>query len=304
MNKLLYIGLLLCLAMTVSAQQKVLKIYDWKDLPLPSTNCQIISMDGMSVLKIENTNDAPLEVSLLKITNSIIKKATAISSEMKYENVAFIEHTNTNPFGFSNGRRPVGGDGFGNSVETSRLIFTMLNPPFALGGDERTNGSNDYINGTSNWRPCLFMGIEGSSPDQLEFILHMVGSGTIYLRPIKLLGTSNSFDWWTPEQSGLIGGIGGSIIGCFGGLIGCLAGMGKARRFVLAMIKIFIALGILSLIAGGIAAATKQPYTVYYPLLLAGFILTIVFSVNLPSIQRRYDELEIRRMTSVDTMGS
>ena len=72
----------------------------------------------------------------------------------------------------------------------------------------------------------------------------------------------------------------------------------------MALTKIFIVLGIFLLLAGAIAAATKQPYAVYYPLLLAGFILTIVFSINLPSIQRRYDELEIRRMTSVDTMGS
>jgi hypothetical protein len=33
-------------------------------------------------------------------------------------------------------------------------------------------------------------------------------------------------------------------------------------------------------------------------------ILVLVFSLNLHSIQRRYDELEIRRMTSIDVMGS
>jgi len=41
-----------------------------------------------------------------------------------------------------------------------------------------------------------------------------------------------------------------------------------------------------------------------YAVLLPGVILTLVFSLNLPSVQRRYDELEIRRMTSVDAMGS
>ena len=91
---------------------------------------------------------------------------------------------------------------------------------------------------------------------------------------------------------------------CLGGLIGLLAGKGKARNFVLATIKFFIALGILSLIAGVIAIVSGQPYAVWYPLLLPGFILTLVFSLNLPSIQRRYDELEIRRMTSIDATGS
>ena len=101
-----------------------------------------------------------------------------------------------------------------------------------------------------------------------------------------------------------MGGIGGAIIGCLGGLIGLLAGKGKARNFVLATIKIFIVLGILSLMAGVVAIVSGQPYAVWYPLLLLGFILTLVFSLNLPSIQRRYDELEIRRMTSIDATGS
>ncbi|HEY5234073.1 MAG TPA: hypothetical protein VIK35_11125 [Verrucomicrobiae bacterium] len=141
-------------------------------------------------------------------------------------------------------------------------------------------------------------------PKYLELKLYLMASGTFYLRPIRLLGTAESSNWWTPEQGGMIGGIGGAIIGCFGALVGVLASKGKARKFVLALTKIFIVLGIFLLLAGAIAAATKQPYAVYYPMLLAGFILTIVFSINLPSIQRRYDELEIRRMTSVDTMGS
>jgi hypothetical protein len=131
--------------------------------------------------------------------------------------------------------------------------------------------------------------------------LYLPGHGTVYLRPIKLLGVVSS--WWSQEQSGLIGGVGGSVIGCFGALLGLLASKGKARNFVLTSIKIFIGLGILLTIAGFVAVVLKQPYAVWYALLLPGVILTLVFSLNLPSIQRRYDELEIRRMTLIDTMG-
>ena len=53
-----------------------------------------------------------------------------------------------------------------------------------------------------------------------------------------------------------------------------------------------------------VAAVLKQPYAVWYALLLPGVILVFVFSLNLHSIQRRYDELEIRRMTSMDATGS
>jgi hypothetical protein len=139
-------------------------------------------------------------------------------------------------------------------------------------------------------------------PTQLEVHLEMQGRGTIYIRPIRIYGVAGS--WWSPQQIGLIGGIGGSVIGCFGALLGLLASKGKARTFVLATMKIFIALGILLTIAGFVAVVSSQPYAVWYALLLPGVILTLVFSLTLPSIQRRYDELEIRRMTSVDAMGS
>lgn len=102
----------------------------------------------------------------------------------------------------------------------------------------------------------------------------------------------------------MIGGIGGSIIGCFGALIGLLAGKGKARRFVLAITKIFIGMGIFLTIAGLVAVMLKQPYAVWYALLLPGIIVTSVFGANLRTIQKRYDDLEIRRMTSIDAMGS
>jgi hypothetical protein len=132
---------------------------------------------------------------------------------------------------------------------------------------------------------------------------------TVYLRPIKLLGkllgTGISFgSWWSPQQADLICGIGISLIGCFGGLIGLLVLKGRARNFVLAAVKYIIVLGILLTIAGLVAAVLNQPYAVWYALLLPGVILVLVFSLNLHSIQRRYDELEIRRMTSIDRQGS
>jgi hypothetical protein len=112
-----------------------------------------------------------------------------------------------------------------------------------------------------------------------------------------------SHGWWSAKQGGMIGGIGGGVIGCFGGLLGCLGGMGKARNFVLAMTKIFIMLGILLTIAGLVAVVLKQPYAVWYVLLLPGVILTSVFWALLHPIKRRYDDLEIRHMTSIDAMG-
>ena len=303
MKRLIQTGLLLWLTSSAIAQdlspqewqklQKTVRAYDWKELKAQLPSSEVISRDGTSILKIENTNSTPLEVSLLKITNSsIIKRTDIVSCEIKYENVRnrLVEHTNI----FRS---------FLTSVSSSLQLLNQI-PSYASGGDERTNTSQFYFEGTANWQRYDLnvdrTEVEGL-PIQLELKLFLPTNGTVYLRPIKLLGVVGS--WWSPQQIGLIGGIGGSVIGCFGALLGILASKGRARNFVLTTMKIFIALGILLTIAGFVAVVSKQPYAVWYALLLPGVILTLVFSLNLPSIQRRYDELEIRRMTSIDAMG-
>lgn len=300
MKKLIQLNLLLLLISSASAQdsqsqkslstepQKILHDYDWKELARQQTlPGELISMDGGSVLKIESTNDSPQDFLVMKISDpAIIEKAYFLVCTMKYEN-----------FDSQIGRR----DSF------MHLLCSV--PPAALAGDGRTithlaeNGSG--IAGTRDWKPFQFAvvrdALEGL-PTKLELHLVLQSRGTIYIRPIRIYGVTGS--WWSPQQIGLIGGIGGSVIGCFGALLGLLASKGTARTFVLATMKIFIALGILLTIAGFVAVVSSQPYAVWYALLLPGVILTLVFSLTLPSIQRRYDELEIRRMTSVDAMGS
>ena len=300
MKTMIQISLMMWLVSTATAQdlqpqkslppeaQKNLRDYDWKGLAgrqtLPG---ELVSMDGGSVLKIESTNDSLQDIMVMKMSDpAIIKNAYFLVCTMKYENV-------------------VSQNGFGDGS----LLLSCSVPPAALTGNGRTitglaeNGSG--IRGTRDWKPFQFAivrdALEGL-PTQLELHLVMRAHGTVYLRPIRLYGVAGS--WWTPQQADLIGGIGGSVIGCFGALLGLLASKGKSRNFVLATMKIFIALGILLTIAGFAAVVSKQPYAVWYALLLPGVILTLVFSLNLPSVQRRYDELEIRRMTSVDAMGS
>ena len=102
-------------------------------------------------------------------------------------------------------------------------------------------------------------------------------------------------------MGGVVGIFGGTI-GCFGGLLGCLAGFGKARKFVLTTTKIFIALGMCLTLTGIAAILFRQPFFVWYVFLLPGVLLTLIFSLNFPMIQRRYDDLEIRRMASIDAL--
>ena len=284
MKTLLHACLLFCSVATAVAQVQLFG-FDWKNSP--PAGATIVMQDGKSALKIENTNAAPLTVRLMIVTNPpVAEMLYAITGEVKYENV--------------------GGSGY---LEMWNF-FAPAQPGEAEGkyfsrtlGDA---GEMAKISGTSDWRKfMLLFDRTGASepPTRLEINLVLPGSGTVYLRAAKL-EKPQSASWWSPRQAGLIGGIGGSVIGCFGALLGLLASKGNARNFVLTTMKTFIALGILLTLAGFVAVVSKQPYAVWYPLLLLGVILTLVISLNLPAIQRRYDELEIRRMASVDAMGS
>ena len=300
---------MLCVAAHAIAQQpfpeKVLRTYSWQDLLTqhPSPNCEIVSMDGISVLKIGNTNNAPQEITFLTITDSaLLKKAELIALDVKYENVQEELIPVTNRFG--NRRGPW------ESAVSGSLTLLLHYPPEAQGGDENTNSSSYDLEGTSNWKPQTFNvgpypGAERDIfPTQAELKIKLPATGTVYVRPVKLIGYAQR--WLSPQLGvviGVVAGIGGAGIGCFGALIGCLVGLGKGRRFVLATTKMFIGLGILLMIAGIIAAACHLPWPAWYSMLLMGFVLAIVFSVNLYPIKRRYDELEIRRMTSMDATG-
>jgi hypothetical protein len=123
---------------------------------------------------------------------------------------------------------------------------------------------------------------------------------SLILTSLVFLAVAAPGAWWGAEASGWIGGIGGTVLGTFGALIGVLASLGKARRLVLGLAWGFVGLGIMALFAGAVALVCRQPFVVYYPLLLGGVIATAVFGGNLPQLRRRYQQLELRRMAALD----
>ena len=290
----LFMGLVLVSA--CSAQQ-VLGEYDWRQL---AESGQLlsgvpISVDGRSALKIENTNDTPLQLQLMKIPKpAISKKVYAIKGEVKYDRVH--------------------GDGY--------LEMWNFFPPLKPGMPEgqyfsRTlgvGGEMGKLSGIANWRaftlPFDSTGASGS-PTRLEINIFLPAKGTVYLGPVSLVeytgsllgaGVTNPNAWWSDRAAGLIGGIGGGTVGCLGSLLAWLAWKGLARRFVVVAAWLLIGLGVVSGLAGVVALTLNQPYVVWFPLLLGATLLLGIIPFRLRNYLKHYEDLELRRMAAIDAL--
>ena len=114
--------------------------------------------------------------------------------------------------------------------------------------------------------------------------------------------------WWTDQQSGLVGGIAGSVLGILGGVFGTVAGIcaprGKCKGLVFGLAVLLIGAGIISLIAGVAAVLLEQSYGVYYPLILMGFICTVSVGPAAFVIHQRYREADSRRLDAEELRRS
>ena len=77
----------------------------------------------------------------------------------------------------------------------------------------------------------------------------------------------------------------------------------RARTIVMAAVVtvvligvVMLALGVIHLVAGLFALISGQPYGIWYPLVLLGAVMTIVFGALLPTVRRRYQDAEMRRI--------
>ena len=296
MKLLCMAGLALALTCACPAQETLAE-YDWQKL---ATNGQlaagtVVQSDGRSALKVSNPHDTRLLAQLLKISKPpVTKRLYALVGEIKYEKVK--------------------GDGF--------LEMWNYFPPLEAGAMEgqyfsRTlgeSGEMGKLTGSSTWRKfTLPFDRTGTSnaPTRLEFNLVLPAQGTVFLGPLKLIqyngGLSGALAppgaWWSDQAAGLVGGIGGATFGCLAGVLAWLVARGKSRVFVLGMSWLLIALGGVAAVLGVVALGLGQPYAVWFPCLLIGGLLLLILPFRLRQFQRHYEELELRRMVSLDAAG-
>jgi hypothetical protein len=169
-------------------------------------------------------------------------------------------------------------------------------------------GSMAHIMGTSAERefilPFHTLG-KARAPTKLVINLILNGPGTIEIGPLELIPidsmmATNGADWWSGSTGGLVGGLGGAFMGLMGAVIGILTGLGRGKKLVLGLSGFIAVAGTLELAFGIVAISTGQPYSVYYPLLFMGSMMTIAGTTCLCVAPSRFRSHELRRMQALD----
>ncbi len=103
----------------------------------------------------------------------------------------------------------------------------------------------------------------------------------------------NRWAWLPGTAFGVLGGVWGS-------LVGTLAPMGKGKGVMVGFGYALVTVAALFLVAAGVAMAAGQPFTVWFFLGLPGLIGLSVVGPLLPTVYRRYDEAEGRKIQATD----
>jgi hypothetical protein len=267
-----------------------LRVIHWDDLKQQGqlSTGEVIPVDGphANVLEIAHSGPGPADFQLVEITEpGITELQYAVSGQVRYENVtgtSYLEMLNYLPDG--------------------RWFFTR---------GLAEVGPMQYLTGSSTWRDFRLPGSLGEDPNvprpnRLVINLHLDGPGTVYLSDLRVANDSAEWyrgragAWWGDSMGGLVGGLVGTLLGLMGATIGMLMGVGRGRRLVTALLVVIVAIGSLSLLAGIAALALRQPYAVYYPLLLTGVIATVLGACGFPLVKQRFHTAELRRMQALD----
>lgn len=158
------------------------------------------------------------------------------------------------------------------------------------------------LTGSSDWREfeLPFFAEPGMKPDRLTMNVVLPGNGLVAVTQPVLEQMPLSTEWWSSGRAGLIGGIAGTLMGLLGGLIGVMMVRTQTRVVGKYLLIVAFVLSVFVLLGGLAAVLARQPYHVYYPLLLIGLIGSISLGCNFGTIFQRLREDELRKMTSID----
>jgi len=263
---------LLVLFPALAASEETLRTFSWKDRG-EKEDYIVVRSDG-----------APRTETILTIDDPGVRRSRyAISGQVRYEGVAGLAYVE-----------------MWNFFPQARYFSRTLD----------VTGPMRHLQGSSGWRPFVlpFYNKVGAPPPQ-HLVVNVVlpGRGAVTVGPLRLVEYEDDEDplavkgaWWSGRTGGLIGGLAGGLLGGLGAVVGLLGGLGKARGFVIGLLRVMIAFGVAALAVGVMAFVRAQPYEVFYPPLIVGIVGSTVPLFTLPTLRRRYEELELRRMQALD----
>lgn len=116
-------------------------------------------------------------------------------------------------------------------------------------------------------------------------------------------------EWWTIQQSGLIGGSVGGGVGVLGAMLGTVmalwARQGKFKPLAYAIHFLGMSIGLVAAVFGVIALSSQQPYHVWSPLLMIGVLGLAIFGSLFFAVTRRvYAHAEHRRLDAALIRGA
>jgi len=267
-----------------------LRSFDWESLrhEINITAGEVLPGDSgkvKSMLKVNNSGSTPATITILTIENpQITAPIYALEGLVRYQGVegnGYLELWNHFPGG--------------------ARYYTRT---------AAKSGPMQYLSGSSKWRRFVLPFYQpngGEHPRMLELNIVLPGRGTVWIGPLRLMQYAANEDplavtgrWWNDRTGGIMGILLGVTCGLLAALGGILAGKGKAQSLVMVIFRTELALGILMLALGIAARLYSQPYSIWYPMLLVGGILTVVTLVLLPVVARQYQNLELRKMKAMD----
>lgn len=104
--------------------------------------------------------------------------------------------------------------------------------------------------------------------------------------------------WFSEQYAWVFGAFVGILGGIVGTMVGVLAPRGKAKTIVYLLYWVALITSVVFLFSGIVALIIGQPYAIWYGLTLAGFIGTLVFSINYFTMRYAYRQPEARRMAA------
>src|SRR5215471_9720075 len=262
------------------ADEQVISTFSWKELgDTGKLTAGTFTGAPDNALKVENRGPGAMSATVLTIAKpKISTDFYAVTGEVRYDNVE--------------------ADGFlemwSHFGETAAYFSRTLG----------LAGPMAKLTGTSDWRAfTLPFNAKGASsrPSKLVVNVQLPGKGSVFLRNLKLV-QSTGFDraatktgaWWSDRTVGIVGGLVGAIIGCIGALTEWLAARGKAQHFVVNAVRVLIGAGVVFALGGLAAVTLRQPYGVWYALLLLGVLVLVIFPFRLRRYRDRYREFELR----------